>query len=194
MLCVVCRDGLITTTHSDSGHLMSTCKDLTGTLTPLHDLAVNTSPTAALAAAGAAERAAAGAAVSGGDPGSACVVAAAWLNRLLVLRVPWKAAAGQVVCSYQCPQVRGGVWGGFWQASGSVGSAGGLAGGWEGGWGLVSWCRTQQRHVTGGRGLVMLTSHAHSPTCAPADSHIPHLQFEQGWGKAFWSVVVRLSL
>lgn len=109
---------------------MSTCKDLTGTLTPLHDLAVNTSPTAVLAAAGATERVAAravaeaaGAAVSGADPGSACVVATAWLDRLLVLRAPWKAAAGQVVCNYQCPQVRvgcvdrwcvcGGGWGGF---------------------------------------------------------------------------------
>lgn len=85
------RDGLITTTHTDSGCLVATCRDLTGTTTPLHAFAVNSSPVAA-AGTGAAS--------------SSCVAAAAWSDRLLVFRAPWQADDAPVLAAYQCPQVR----------------------------------------------------------------------------------------
>lgn len=85
------RDGLITTTHTDNGCLVATCKDLTGTTTPLHAFAVNYSPAAAAAGTGAAS--------------SSCVAAAAWSDRLLVFSAPWQADDAPVLATYQCPQV-----------------------------------------------------------------------------------------
>jgi hypothetical protein len=92
-LCVF-RDGLITTTHTDCGRLVATCKDLTGTVNPLHDFVVNPS---AVAAAGN----------QAGASGRSCVAAAAWLDMLLVFRAPWQADVAPVLCSYKCPQVNG---------------------------------------------------------------------------------------
>jgi hypothetical protein len=89
MLLLLRRDGLITTSHTDSGRLVATCKDLTGTVTPLHDFAAIPSPAAAAA---------------GGNAGG-CVAAAAWSDKLLVFMAPWQADAAPVLCSYQCQRV-----------------------------------------------------------------------------------------
>jgi hypothetical protein len=89
----VCRDGLISVTNTESSRLVACCQDLTGGITPLHMMAVNTS-TASPADGGSS----AGAAASN-------IAAAAWLDRVLVFSAPWQASSAQVLCSYQCPEV-----------------------------------------------------------------------------------------
>lgn len=88
-----CRDGLVAVTNTDSSRLVACCKDFTGSTTPLHALAVN--KTGATGSAGA-----------GGGSADGSTAAAAWLDRLLVFCAPWQASTAQVLCSYQCPQVR----------------------------------------------------------------------------------------
>ena len=112
------RDGLITTTHTDTSALVATCKDLTGTVTPLHDLAATTAPPACVAASAAIARRS-GAPVAGFADADSCVAAAAWLDKLLVFRAAWKGGAAPVVSIYQCPEVS-------WLAAGQQGSPGKL--------------------------------------------------------------------
>jgi hypothetical protein len=92
---VHCRDGLISVTSTESSRLVACCQDLTGTITPLHMLAVNTSTAAAAAHDG-----------SSADAAVSSVAAAAWLDRVLVFAAPWQASSAAVLCSYQCPEVR----------------------------------------------------------------------------------------
>ncbi|WIA16802.1 hypothetical protein OEZ85_013742 [Tetradesmus obliquus] len=89
------RDGLISVTNLESSRLVACCQDLTGTITPLHMLAVNTSAAPAAAAHG---NSSAGAAASN-------MAAAAWLDRVLVFSAPWQASSAAVQSSYQCPEV-----------------------------------------------------------------------------------------
>jgi hypothetical protein len=69
------------------------CHDLTGSITPLHKMAVNTSAAAAADGGSSAEAAASN------------IAAAAWLDRVLVFSAPWQASSAQVLCCYQCPEV-----------------------------------------------------------------------------------------
>lgn len=92
-----CRDGLVSVTNLESSRLVACCQDLTGTITPLHMLAVNTSAAPAAAAHG---NSSAGAAASN-------MAAAAWLDRVLVFSAPWQASSAAVLSSYQCPEVSG---------------------------------------------------------------------------------------
>ncbi|WIA37015.1 hypothetical protein OEZ86_013999 [Tetradesmus obliquus] len=89
------RDGLVSVTNLESSRLVACCQDLTGTITPLHMLAVNTSAAPAAAAHG---NSSAGAAASN-------MAAAAWLDRVLVFSAPWQASSAAVLSSYQCPEV-----------------------------------------------------------------------------------------
>lgn len=79
-------DGLITVTNTDSSRLVASCRDFTGTTTPMHDLAVNIS--------------------SGGGGGGTTIAAAAWLDHVIVFAAPWQASTADVLCNYRCPQVR----------------------------------------------------------------------------------------
>jgi hypothetical protein len=101
--CLCCRDGLITTTALDTGALLSTCISLTGSTSPLQDLALRPHTAAAAAADTAPEL---GANSGSGSSGQGCVAAAAWCDRLVVFRPPWQAEQADVLCSYKCPQVR----------------------------------------------------------------------------------------
>jgi hypothetical protein len=92
---VYCRDGLISVTNTKSSRLVACCQDLTGTITPLHMLAVNTS---AAPAASAHSDSGAGAAANH-------MAAAAWLDRVLVFSAPWQASSAAVLSTYQCPEV-----------------------------------------------------------------------------------------
>jgi hypothetical protein len=43
---------------------------------------------------------------SSADAAASDIAAAAWLDRVVVFSAPWQASSVQVLCSYQCPEVR----------------------------------------------------------------------------------------
>eukprot|EP00879_Flechtneria_rotunda_P018462 GHRR01019366.1.p1 GENE.GHRR01019366.1~~GHRR01019366.1.p1 ORF type:complete len:516 (+),score=222.16 GHRR01019366.1:1143-2690(+) len=107
------RDGLLTITDVASGQLVTCCQGLTDNLTPLHALEVQ-QVQLPQPATGADNISCGGWRVRGSSNGpsgaagstSSMVAAAAWLDCLMVVALPWKAQGpAHLLASYKCPEV-----------------------------------------------------------------------------------------